>query len=80
MKKLLRREGKNREVLECMPSSFHQLIYRKNSHVLRALTAASKGLTHDVSTYILFHTADGSWLAYRLAELITSEDFNEDFD
>ena len=27
MKKLLRREGKNREVLECMPSSSHQLPY-----------------------------------------------------
>ena len=34
MKKLLRREGKNREVLECMPSSSYQLNYGKERATL----------------------------------------------
>ena len=37
MKKLLRREGKNREVLECMPSSSHQLSYSTNKKYCRYL-------------------------------------------
>ena len=51
MKKLLRREGKNREVLECMPSSSHQLYYW-SAMLNHSTSIISSSLTSSVSLFI----------------------------